>query len=518
MFIKKYTVELLVLTIILSLLLVNVFWLHLDTRPPHWDFARHLTNSLYYLDSLKSYDIRSLILDYSYYPPFSYYITSLVFLIFGIHEDIAVLSLTPFLLILIFFTFKLGKLLYDRKTGLLAVISVIGLPFLMSVTREYLLDFPLTAMIVMNTYFFVKSDFLKDKKYLILFAVGSGLALLTKWTYMNFFLGMVILVIIDLFRRKQLGRLRDIFFTVVLISCIAGPWYLSNISNLRYSFFENIQIAKREGDSPINSSSSFFYYLKSLYMDHLRFPLTVLFVIGMIHLVFNRKKNKKLSLILFLSVFYLLTVTFYLNKDPRFIMLVTPFLAIITSFWILKINQRWLRIVLISFVMVLSIFNYTTSAFGLKQLPEILEYKIFTVPIVIYKQWGHTLTPARRENWYVDKIVRRIAKDIDTSENKINGLNIELVLQNDKMFFNMFNFRYYQGLYLPTGIYINTQIIKNNDCENIIRAASRYLIINSDLVSILKSCSKLKSEYKNLEEYLLPDNSKVLLLKKLVPI
>src|SRR3989304_4538966 len=98
---KKYRYENILILLIFFLILLNAIWLKLDNKPPHWDFAVNLSYSIFHLENLKSLNLQGLIYSYSYWPPLSYYITSVAFLLFGIHEDIGVLSLSPFLVILL---------------------------------------------------------------------------------------------------------------------------------------------------------------------------------------------------------------------------------------------------------------------------------------------------------------------------------------------------------------------------------------------------------------------------------
>src|SRR3990167_7705544 len=254
---KKYRLEVYVFFLILLLVAFNIIWLKIDIRPPHWDFAIHLINTLSYLDFLRNIDFKNLLFGYFYYPPFVYYLTSFTFLIFAIHEDIAVLSLTPFLIILIYFTFKLGKLFYGKKTGLLSVVGLIGMSFLMSLTREYLLDFPLTAMVVMNAYFFFRSRFFTDKKYSLLFAIGSGLGMLTKWTYVIFLAGAIFLFFLDFIRSRHAEKLVNFALMLIILFYIAGPWYMGNLTNIKNDLVGNVEIAITEGDSRRSRISGF---------------------------------------------------------------------------------------------------------------------------------------------------------------------------------------------------------------------------------------------------------------------
>lgn len=513
MFIKKYTVEFLVLTIILSLLLVNVIWLRLDTRPPHWDFAINIISSISHLENLKNYDISSLIFSYSYWPPLSYYITSITFLFFGINEDIAALSLSPYLIILIFFTYKLGELLQSKKFGLLSSIVLIGMPFLMSQTREYQLDFPLTSMVVMNAYLFFKSNFFRNNKYSILFGIGSGFGLLTKWTYIVFLFSVLILSVIKFLKLKQKVILINLFLAFTILCFIAGPWYLSNISNLKDSYIKNIQNPLYITHYKLSYLESLLFYFKALYLDHLHLPYLILLLWGVAYILVVLRKNKNVFLILMFSVFYILIMPLYSIKEPRYIEPITPFLAIIAVFWTQKIKHNYVRILLTAIILTISVFNYITFTFGIKSLPERLEYRVLNIPLLLYKQGGYQIGLPQKEDWFVEKIVKAIAKSWNETKKKEAFTNITLIQENDKMFFNSWTLRYYQILHLPNNIFVNSFFLKDKKCENIVMMQSQYLIINIDSVPLLQNCLRLANKYKKMKESILPDRSSAFLLR-----
>src|SRR5436190_3918625 len=53
---------------------LNMLWLSLEPRPPHWDKARHLTTSLDYYDTFKSTSFTHWARAYYIYPPLVYWV------------------------------------------------------------------------------------------------------------------------------------------------------------------------------------------------------------------------------------------------------------------------------------------------------------------------------------------------------------------------------------------------------------------------------------------------------------
>ena len=112
--------------------ITNSIWLLLDKYPPTWDSAHHLTMTLSWLDLFKTPSLPGLqaVLAASSYPPFSYFIISPFYLIFGKSADVAVLaSGSLWLGLLLLATYGIGREVYNRKSGLLAACFFCGWAF-----------------------------------------------------------------------------------------------------------------------------------------------------------------------------------------------------------------------------------------------------------------------------------------------------------------------------------------------------------------------------------------------------
>lgn len=500
---NKFYILLLIL-ISFSLIVCNFIWLKIDTRPPHWDFAWHLSNVLIYLNLLDKKQIFNMIVQYHYFPPLSYYLTIIAYKFFGISEDIAVLSLTPYLIILIFSIYKIGQTLKNNKLGILMVISLIGMPFLMSQTREYQLDFPLTAMVALNLYLFLKTNLFKDRRFSFIFGCTSGLAMLIKWTYLIFFIGMIIASFIFENKKNYIVKLKNVMIVFIILLVISGPWYISNLSNLKVSFSEVSTNGIKEHDPKILSKESFLWYANSLYKDHLRFPFLILSIIGLIYIIKNWKKSRKTMQLLLISLFYLLIMTMFRNKDARFIEPLTPILIILACFWIIELKKSLTRNVLIVFLIFLSAFNYYSSSFGFMELPDVLESRLFNLDIVWYKQYGYTVGVPESENWHLKETIFKIR---DSTK------GVLFILNQDKMFLNRLNIDYYRDLYaknIPIDV-----IIGKDECVNNLGHDYSYIVINDDSKGKLTfTCNISLNNYNQDKEFLLPDNSRITILKE----
>jgi 4-amino-4-deoxy-L-arabinose transferase-like glycosyltransferase len=425
--------------------LSNLIWLKIDTRPPHWDASNHLMHSLARLEWLipPSWDnFRRFYGGYTYYPPFVYWVTSFFYWLFGKGEDVAVYSNLLFLGILIFSTYGIAKYFWGRKTGTLSALVVSIMPVLLSQSREYQLDFPLTAMVTLSLYLLLKTQTFKNRLYSILFGISFAFGFLTKWTFPVFLIIPVLYFLIRLiFENIKTKKLNDaqwlnVCFSFLIILFLAGPWYIWNLPKLKASFAENIQCGINEGD-PQTFLPSLFWYLKFWIINHMRLLLLLPFIVGFA-LSFLKKEifKKNLFLLLFLLIGFLIMI-FYSNKDIRFIEPLMPAVAIFISYWIFLLPKK-IGLFGSGYLILTAIFYFWTVSFGIKSLPVSwgFEYKNFSFPL--YIQHGYTMGGPVRENWYQKEILRDIARA--RVQDRVVRLNM---FYQDKMFFNKENFKYY---------------------------------------------------------------------------
>lgn len=187
--------------ILLTLLLAfhainNHIWLRIDRYPPAWDEAQYL------LYSLKYYDVFTLkipILNFvainPYRPPLHMLLATPLYGVFGTSYDISVAVNVFFMGILIFSVYGIGKKICNKNVGLLSAFFVSTFPTLFSLSRTFLSDFALTAMVSLSIYFLLLTDNFKNRKYSALFGVALGLGFFTRPTYIIFIIGPLLFVL-----------------------------------------------------------------------------------------------------------------------------------------------------------------------------------------------------------------------------------------------------------------------------------------------------------------------------------
>jgi len=176
-------------------LVVNVIYFSLEDLPPSYDCAYHLnfTLKLHRIWTEPGHQVFQETLDLSpYYPPLPYLVTSLFYRLAGTSMDVAYLSLLTWLFVLIFSTYLSGRILFGKSAGLLAAFIVSFYPITFGMTRSYYPDIAVLAMASLTLACFLKSRLLTSRRWALAFGFAAGLAQMTKWTAVFFWLGAVV--------------------------------------------------------------------------------------------------------------------------------------------------------------------------------------------------------------------------------------------------------------------------------------------------------------------------------------
>jgi 4-amino-4-deoxy-L-arabinose transferase-like glycosyltransferase len=132
---------------------INVVWRVLEARPPLWDMAYHLSNSLFYLHSASPSDPLAFVGAYRYYPPLTYWVTDVIYVALGNEAMwVAVLSNVVWLAVLVFATYGVGRRLWSARVGWVSVVFVVTAPIIVAASKQYELDMPLTAVAALTLW------------------------------------------------------------------------------------------------------------------------------------------------------------------------------------------------------------------------------------------------------------------------------------------------------------------------------------------------------------------------------
>jgi len=270
------------------------------------------------------------------------------YFIFGLTDDVAVLSLMAYFLILLFSVYKLGQKLYgSNSVGLLAAFLVSMFPIIIGFSRVYYLEIPMTALIALTLVFLLKTDYFKNRKYSILLGIVLALALLVKWISAIFIAGPFLFYVfsslypkhdIEASKKKVAGNL---FASLFICFLFILPFYivfikpfLSNYGSVYYN------VVKYH-----TSSFYIFEYFTKFYHIQLLPLFTIAFCAAIpVFLIKVKKKGLLVAWFLFPYIFFI-AIDFYgyFKAQARFTLPVLPVIALVISSAVFSIKSNKAR-------------------------------------------------------------------------------------------------------------------------------------------------------------------------------
>ncbi|BAZ38569.1 glycosyl transferase family protein [Calothrix sp. NIES-4101] len=293
-------------------------WLSFDNSIPAWDQADYLTGTLNYLQALQNLDLgnyewwQNLWLLSSKIPPLTYIVAGLFQSIFGVGQEQAMLVMLLFSGILIASVYGLGKILFNSSVGLWAAALCQVLPGLYLLRLEFLLDYPLAAIVTFSFFCLTLWHFTGERERLkklqkdlffqqtlasngkcqkidhpvkisspsprltwlnlcnssllaILFGISLGLALLVKQTSLFFLVTPIAWVGIVSLRQFRWLKLLQLVGSLWVSTWVFGGWYRTNwLTILTSGKRATIDSAIAEGDAPLNTINAWIYYWQQL--------------------------------------------------------------------------------------------------------------------------------------------------------------------------------------------------------------------------------------------------------------
>ncbi|HEY9601690.1 MAG TPA: phospholipid carrier-dependent glycosyltransferase [Allocoleopsis sp.] len=272
--------------------LFDRIWIALDQAIPAWDQTNHLTGSLNYLHALQhaqwfsSSWWRSFWMLSKKYPPLTYIATAPFQQLFGTGPDLALLVNLLFSAILLASVYGLGKHLFNKRVGLWAAGVCVLLPRLYTFRLNYLIDYPLTALVAAC---FLCLTLWRDAKTgregwirALQFGICLGLAMMVKQSVLFFLFVPLLWLSLPLFRKRVWGRLIQLIGGLLFSVLIFGPWYHTNwIYFLSTPQNSVIGPAAAEGDPAINTLAAWTYYWNDL-PRAVSWPLLLVPVVGLL--------------------------------------------------------------------------------------------------------------------------------------------------------------------------------------------------------------------------------------------
>ena len=396
--------------LVLAISALNVWWRTMEKRPPHWDMAHHLFNSLAYLDGFRFSNLARFFTADQYYPPFVYWVTDVFYAVLG-NESIwvAVLSNVVWIGILVFATYGVGKRLWNTRVAWLSVVFVVSAPMIVDAGKDYMLDLPLTSIAALALYLLVRADSFSSRRYSLLLGATCGCGLLVKWT-LPLVVALPVLhaaavALHDARVTRRFDRLINLAGAGIVTFAIAGAWYVHNLVAVVSSLtvYDGPEGALR-GNPRVASVQSALWYLWDLLNTELYLIPFLLVVVG-IGFCFRRHESARRNLwpILMAAGVYL-TFSLLRHKDARYTLPMLPALAVIATSWLEYLPARARALTAGAFV-AYSAAAFLAISFGTSLLPKSTTIALPSASfspgsVSVFAQHGYINGPPTSDDWH----------------------------------------------------------------------------------------------------------------------
>ncbi|NMG22148.1 phospholipid carrier-dependent glycosyltransferase [Brasilonema bromeliae] len=365
--------------------LCDRIWFALDRSVPAWDQADYLTGSLNYWHALQNPQWfnqewwQSFWLLSSKIPPLTYIVTAIVQNIFGIGPDQATLMMLLFSAILLTSVYGLGTVLFSETVGLWAAALCQILPALYDFRLEFLLDYPLTAVVTLSFFCLTvwRITLNKEKEergrilphspplslphslppllWAVAFGLTFGLALMVKQTALFFLLTPIVWVGVGALRHRRWGRLLQLLGGLCFSVLVFGPWYRTNwLIILTSGKRATIDSAIAEHQPGLDKLESWIYYWNQLPYQ-VSLPLLFVPLVSLLiwwgrskfasenpklETITSSKANQQNSSLTWLLVFWVggyFLSCLNINKHERYVLPYLPVLTVLLAYGL----TRW---------------------------------------------------------------------------------------------------------------------------------------------------------------------------------
>ncbi|MEP0916806.1 glycosyltransferase family 39 protein [Leptolyngbya sp. DQ-M1] len=312
---------------------IDRIWFAVDRSIPAWDQAEYLTGAMNFWRAFQQPEWfsqawwTSVWLLSSKMPPLVYLTTAPFIHSFGSGQDRSTLVNLLYSAILLASVYGLAVRLFSVQVAVWSLVLCLILPGLYVVRLDYLIDFPLVAIVtltffcltlwatetispkshhlsaiddqaasvpitqsfaIVQSFSFPKIQSLRSWFYAAAFGISFGLAFLTKQPALFFLFTPIVWLSILAIRKKAWQRLLQLVSGLIIAALVCLPWYRTNwLIILTAGKRATVDSAIAEGDPPLTSLEAWIYYFKAL-------PALVsvpLFVVGLVGLLLYWKRS-----------------------------------------------------------------------------------------------------------------------------------------------------------------------------------------------------------------------------------
>ena len=327
--------------------------------PPGWDQSVHLKDSLVserlllHPEWITPASIRAILHgseDYplmtpsGYYPPLVPAVTGMLYLTAGRSYETAMATNLIFLGLLLWGVWGLGNHFAGRPAGTVAALLVLCAPGIRLGAAEYMLDLPLTCMVILAAWACTLTDGFSRRARSVFFGILCGLGMLTKWSFFLFMMAPTVMILVEGLRQSRAGEaprrilLANFGWALLVAALVASPYYAPILPVLIKKTWVHSGGAADGFTSPWTVESALFH-LKALPRKLLGWPLTLAVAGGALAALSSRggsRRGVKFLLIWAASLYAIFTFAI-VNKQSRYLLPWLPLLLLITSLGLVEL-------------------------------------------------------------------------------------------------------------------------------------------------------------------------------------
>lgn len=353
-------------------------WFALDHSIPSWDQAEYLNAALMHWRALQTPNWFSTDWWVSLWhlstkmPPLVFISTAPFLSLFGAGPDQSALVNLFYSAILLGSVYTLGWWLFSVPVGLWAAGICLLMPGLYRVRLDYLLDYPLAAIVTLSFTCLtlwrgqIWQNPLLSWVLAALTGLTLGLALMVKQTALLFLLVPILWVAVETIRQRAWGRLLQLVGALLLAIAVCYPWYRTNwLLVLTGSKRATIDSAIAEGDPSLFSLDAWTYYFKLL-PGSVSLPLFLIPLMGFVlfwrpgrvssqwagtndyapksrdyreQRFYQSRQAIGWLLVFWVGAYFLCSLN--INKDPRYTVSYLPVIAVVLAYGLTLLPYSW---------------------------------------------------------------------------------------------------------------------------------------------------------------------------------
>jgi hypothetical protein len=382
----------------------NYVWLRLDTTYLVFDPAQYHLYSLGFFEAIKN-SLSATLFSKDIFRNFSYrsgplagLITAPFYFFFGVSQDTAVMiSSVIFLAILLFSVYGIGRKLADERIGLLGAFIVSMYPIIFNQLRVYMYDLPLSALVSLNIYLLIRTDYFRNRFFTALYALTMVLGALIKFNFFVFIIGPLFLVLcktpaeIKKSRNKSqlsesqritiLREKRPVILLVMAAFIIISFGYRSLkllfLHSSVVSWLDSIKYlsAGNFGGKVVSLAvlwvNSFLFFLATFTNEAVSLFFLSIFAVGLIVVLRIRFKYTVFLLLpVLIPLFFTIFVFNTFGNTARYMLPSYVCIALISALGVMNIKTVNLRRIILILIVLVGFMQYFAVSYGFGFLPK----------------------------------------------------------------------------------------------------------------------------------------------------